>query len=88
MGCEEAQKVKLCTMTSSPAFTPAAMSPRWTAAVPLERATTRLFWPTNSSRSFSNPFTLGQSGTTQLVSNASCTYFFSMPVSLMWARQR
>ena len=42
MGGDEAQKVKLCTMTLSPGPTPHAISPRCTAAVPAERATTRL----------------------------------------------
>ena len=38
---------------------------------------------TNSSRSFSKPFTFGPRGTTQFVSKASFTYFCSIPSSLM-----
>ena len=82
-GCVEAQNVKLCTITSSPPFTPAANSPRCTAAVPADNATTRFPSPTKSSRSFSNPFTFGPKGTTQLVSKASFTYFCSIPSSLI-----
>jgi LysM repeat protein len=43
MGCEEAQKVNDWTMTSSPGFTPQAISARCTAAVPADNATTLLF---------------------------------------------
>ena len=38
---------------------------------------------TNASKSPSNPLTFGPIGTTQLVSNASFTYFCSIPVSLI-----
>ena len=79
IGCVDAQKVKLCTSTSSPGFTPAASRPRCTAAVPEESAITRFPSPTKSSKSFSNPFTFGPSGTTQFVSNASLMYFCSIP---------
>ena len=92
-GCVEAQNVKLCTITSSPGFTPQFSNPRCTAAVPALSATTRFVGvlrsplggsgAMNSSRSFSNPFTFGPRGTTQFVSNASFTYFCSIPSSLM-----
>ena len=45
-----------------------------------ESATTRLLLPTNCSRSCSKAFTFGPRGTTQLVSNASCIYFISLPL--------
>lgn len=40
MGCEDAQKVKLCTHTSSPDFTPQAINAKWLEAVPDDNATT------------------------------------------------
>lgn len=87
--------MKLCTSTSSPAFTPQPIRARWTAAVPALRQTTVLSSCVPSllalaklARSCSKALTLGPMGTTQLVSKASCTYFCSMPDSLMWARQR
>ena len=86
MKFEEAQKVKLCTITSSPCPTPQASRARCTAAVPALKATTFLFCPTKHSKSCSKAFTFGPSGTTQFVSKASCMKPISLP--LMWARQR
>ena len=88
IGWLEAQKVKLCTSTSSPRPTPQAIRARCIAAVPADRATTSCLPPWNSFRSASKAFTFGPNGTTQLVSNASCMYFCSRPCSLMCARQR
>ena len=43
IGLLEAQNVKVCTITSSPAFTSQSIKARCTAAVPALNATTSLF---------------------------------------------
>ena len=95
IGLDEAQNVNDCTQTSSPAFTPQATRARCIAAVPALKHTTFLSRSVpsehllaKSARFCSNALTFGPIGTTQLVSNASFTYFCSYPSSLMCARQR
>ena len=88
--------MKSCTQTSSPGPTPHAISARWTAAVPADKAATLLCSTssdpsilfTKFSRSVSKAFTLGPNGTTQFVSKASLTYFFSNSASLICAKHR